>query len=131
MILLDTHSWLWWLSDPSLLSAPAQEEIDRCMTKNAIHVSSISIWETALLVKKGRLELNRDLQSWIASAESLPFLRFVPIYNAIALLSVQLPEPFHSDPADRIIAATAIRLNCPLITKDQDMRQYPEIETIW
>ena len=101
------------------------------MPQSSIHISSISIWEIALLVKKDRIELGRDFQSWIAGAEALPFFRFVPVYNAIALLSVRLPEPFHSDPADRIIVATAMRLNCPLITKNRQMHQYPEIDAIW
>ena len=83
------------------------------------------------MVRKGRLELKEEVRTWIARAEALPFFRFVPVDNAIALLSVELPHPLHPDPADRIIVATALRLQCPLVTKDRQLHEYPDIEVIW
>ena len=75
--------------------------------------------------------LSINVQDWIRKTESLPFVRFVPVDNAIALRSVSLPGTFHSDPADRIIAATALVMGLPLVTKDEKIRAYPHLRTIW
>jgi PIN domain nuclease of toxin-antitoxin system len=105
LIVLDTHAWVWWISSPERLSPPARQRIDNEVEKAPVHVSSISAWEVALLVKKGRLELTMDVEDWVAKTEALPFLRFVPVDNQIAVLSTRLPGELHEDPADRIIAA--------------------------
>ena len=68
------------------------------------------IFQIALLAARGRLTFTMDAQDWIAKSEALPFLHFVPVDNAIAVRSVRLAEPFHNDPADRIIVATAITM---------------------
>lgn len=131
MIVLDTHVWVWWLSGSERLSRKAQHLIDEAKTLQNIYVSSISVWEIAHLATRGRLELTMDYRDWIAQAESLPFVQYIPIDNHIALKSVQLPSPLHQDPADRIIIATALILGVPLITKDTKIRQYPHITTVW
>jgi PIN domain nuclease of toxin-antitoxin system len=82
-------------------------------------------------VRRGRLELSMDVGDWVAKAEALPLLRFVPVDNRIALRSVLLPPPLHNDPADRIIVATALQLGATLITKDEKLRGYPHVRTVW
>jgi len=72
-----------------------------------------------------------DARDWIARSESLPFFRFVPVDNAIAIRSVRLEEPFHKDPADRIIVATAMTMGMPLVTSDRKILKYPNVKTIW
>ena len=57
MIVLDTHVWLWWISNPENLSTCACQAIDQAVAEKGIIISSISTWEVALLVDKGRLEL--------------------------------------------------------------------------
>jgi PIN domain nuclease of toxin-antitoxin system len=131
MMVLDTHVWLWWISSPEKLAADAARAINDAAENNGILISSISAWELALLVEKGRLMLSIDVQDWIRKTESLPFVRFVPVDNAIALRSVSLPGTFHADPADRIIAATALVMGLPLVTKDEKIRAYPHLRTIW
>jgi PIN domain nuclease of toxin-antitoxin system len=131
MIVLDTHVWLWWISSPEKLAADAARAIHDAAEKNGIVISSISAWEVALLVEKGRLVLSIDVQDWVRKTESLPFVRFVPVDNAIALRSVAMPGAFHADPADRIIAATALVMGLPLVTKDEKIRAYPHLRTIW
>lgn len=100
-------------------------------TDRAIYVSAISTWEIALLVSKDRLRFTMDSQDWIAKSEALPFLHFVPVDNAIAIRSVRLPEPFHKDPADRIIVATAMTMGAPLVSSDGRILEYPHVKTIW
>jgi PIN domain nuclease of toxin-antitoxin system len=131
LIVLDTHAWIWWLANPDEISRAAQEEIDRAMEREEILISSISSWEIALLVRKGRLELTMPVEEWIARSEALPFVQFVPLDNRIALRSNQLPGEIHEDPADRIIIATALTLGAPLVSKDTRIRDYPHLETIW
>ncbi len=131
MILLDTHVWVWWVSGDTPLSRVAGEVIERAMAERAIHISSISAWEVALLVERGRLELTMDVGDWIAKTESLPFIRFVPVDNQIAVRATRLPGSLHDDPADRMIISTAQVLGARLITRDEKLWKYPHVETIW
>jgi PIN domain nuclease of toxin-antitoxin system len=101
------------------------------MADASICISSISCWEVALLVKKGRLELTMDPGDWIARSESLPYLCFVPVDNHIAQRSVALPAPLHQDPADRIIVATALSLGAELVTRDRRLHRYRHVPTVW
>jgi len=131
MIVLDTHVWVWWLSESHSLSPKVQKLIIEAKAKQAIFISSISVWEVAQLTTRGRLILTMDYADWIAQTESLSFINFVPVDNRIALRSVQLPPTLHQDPADRVIMATALILGMPLITKDAKISRYPHLNTIW
>ena len=131
MIVLDTHVWLWWLSNPEKLSQAAAERIDHESKNGRIYISSISAWEIAMLVAKGRLELSIDVSDWLTVSESLPFITFVPVNNKIALQSVLLPGVLHSAPAGRIIIATAIAMNASVVTSDRKIIAYPIVKSIW
>jgi PIN domain nuclease of toxin-antitoxin system len=131
MIVLDTHAWIWWVSSPVYLSETAKRIIDEAVTGKNIFISSISAWEVAILVSRGRLKLTMSAADWIAASEALPFFDFVPVSNSIALKSVQLPGVLHNDPADRIIIATAVSLGAILVTKDEQIRNYPHVKTAW
>ena len=131
MIVLDTHVLIWWLSNPETLSGSATVVIDKAIEKEDLYISSISTWEIAMLVAKERLTLNIDTRDWIRKAESLPFVKFVPVDNTIALRSVHLPGDFHGDPADRIIVATALTIGAKLVSKDKKIQAYPHIDTVW
>ena len=131
MIVLDTHVWVWWLSDPQKLPARARTAVLEAAGDRAIYISAISAWEIAMLASRGRLTFTMDAQDWIAKSEALPFLHFVPVDNAIAVRSVRLAEPFHSDPADRIIVATAITMGAPIVSSDTKIRKYPHVKSIW
>jgi PIN domain nuclease of toxin-antitoxin system len=131
MIVLDTHVWIWWVSSQEFLSKTAKQIIDEAVTERSIFISSISAWEVAMLVSRGRLKLTMSPRDWIAASEALPFFDFVPVSNSIALKSVELPGDPHSDPADRIIIATAVSLGAVLVTKDKRIRNYPHVKTVW
>lgn len=130
MIVLDTHALLWWVDGSRELSRRARRHIDSLAETAEIHVSSISCWEIGMLAAKGRLELAMPAGEWIARCESLPFLRFVPVDNGIALGSTQLPGRAPRDPADRIIIATARSLRATIVTKDRRIRSY-DVPTLW
>lgn len=132
MITFDTHTLIWWVSSPEKLSDKAIKTIDRELKrKGEILVSSISVWEIYMLVKRSRLKLTMDIDVWLQKVESLPFIQFVPVDNKIAAKSVMLPEPLHSDPADRIIIATSLLYGVPLITSDTKILNYPHAGSIW
>jgi PIN domain nuclease of toxin-antitoxin system len=131
LIVLDTHVWVWWLSNPSVLPHKARTIVDEAVGDRAVYVSSISTWEVVLLAARDRLTFTMDAADWIAKSEALPFLHFVPVDNAIAIRSVRLPEPFHSDPADRIIVATAIAMGAPVVSSDARIQKYPHVKAIW
>jgi PIN domain nuclease of toxin-antitoxin system len=131
MIVLDTHAWIWFISNPDLLSKRAKKAVNAAVKDKSLLISSISAWEIALLVAKKRIELTLDVTDWIAKSESLPFIQFLPVTNSIAVKSVNLPLPLHPDPADRIIIATALSVGAPLVTKDKKLLDYTPINTIW
>ena len=132
MILLDTHALVWWVADAKRLPAKARRALDAAVKANeSVAVSSISLWEVAMLVARKRLTFTIDADTWISSVEALPFLTFVPVDNRIALRSVHLDGFPHGDPADRIIVATALGLGATLVTADRRLRAYKPVGTLW
>ena len=132
MIVLDTHALLWWASgDKVQLSAAAAHAIDEELAGGQIMVSSISAWELAMLVDRGRVALSMDIEEWLSVVSRIEAVNFVPVDNEIGVKSVALPGAFHKDPADRIIVATARKLAAPLVTVDEEIRRYPHVRTIW
>jgi PIN domain nuclease of toxin-antitoxin system len=131
MIVLDTHAWIWFVSNPKLLSVKAKKAVEAAVQKKVVYISSISVWEVAHLVMRNRLKLTMQVSDWIHKSELLPFMKFVPVTNSIALRSVNLPTPLHNDPADRIIIATAMSLGAYVVTKDEKIRNYTHVKSIW
>jgi PIN domain nuclease of toxin-antitoxin system len=131
VIVLDTHALVWWANDPAELSDAARTAIDAAAETKSVYVSCISSWELALLSERGRLKLALDVRDWIARCEALPFLTFVPVSSAIAVESVRLSDFPHADPADRIIVATAMSLGARLVTRDEKIRSYAHVQTVW
>ncbi len=132
MIAIDTHVLVWFVSNPEKLSQKALNTINNEIKKGeSILVSSISIWEIYMLIKKGRLSLSLDLDLWLQRIEQLPFIQFISVDNKIAAKSVTLPEPLHSDPADRIIIATARGYGAKLVTSDRKILNYKHVQSLW
>jgi PIN domain nuclease of toxin-antitoxin system len=127
LILADTHAWLWWVNEDQRLGRTARTTLQR---ESVIGVAAVSCWEVALLVARGRLTLNRDLSRWFEDALLPGMTALIPLTPAIALRAVQL-RPALRDPADCMIAATAIDLNVPLATADARLHALPGLHTIW
>lgn len=130
MIVLDTHTLVWWVARQAELSKPAKNAIEKDLVRSEVMVSSISAWEIAMLVDHGRLVLAMDVDRWLSTVTRIEGLRFVPVDNEIAVKSVTLGD-FHRDPADRIIVATARKFSASIVTKDEKIRAYPQVKTIW
>jgi len=131
MIVLDTHVLIWWITKPDKLSARAKHYLEEAAKKSEMLVSSISIWEIYLLAKRGRIQFTMDIDTWLAKVERLPFIRFIPVDNKIAVKSVNFAEQLHNDPADRMIIATSILENALLLTSDKKILNYPYVQTLW
>ena len=129
MIVVDTHVLLWWVSDPDKLSSRAREAVHYA---KQVGVCPISILEVATKVARGKLFLDRELATWVRHALARPKLALLSISPEIAIRAGELSQrEFHGDPADRLIAATAIEHGTELVTKDQRIRDFPGVRTIW
>lgn len=131
MIVLDTHALVWWVNGDETLSEKAKAAIEQEMVGGEIIVSAISAWEIAMLVEREKLVLTMDVGSWLATVAEIDAMRFMPVDVEIAMKSVELPGEFHKDPADRMIVATARKLAAPLVTKDEKIRAYTHVKTVW
>jgi PIN domain nuclease of toxin-antitoxin system len=129
MILLDTHIWVWYLNGSSILG----EREQRIIADNAgggFAVSMISYWEVAKLVEVQRISLSQPVEDWINTALSHQNIQSINLTTRIVVESTQLPQPFHRDPADQIIVATARVLGIPLLTMDGKILAYPHVRTL-
>ena len=131
MIVLYTHALVWWVNGDVALSKKAKAAIAQELTGGQIIVSAISAWEIAMLVRQEKLVLSMDVDSWLATVAAIEAVRFLPLDVEVTVKSVDLPGEFHKDPADRMIVATARKLAVPLVTKDDKIRAYAHVKTIW
>ena len=119
----DTHAIIWYLLDSPRLSPPALAQLEACRTSGVrVGVTSISIVEIVYLVEKGRIpaETLPQLQQGLEGQSSL--LEIVPLTQSIALAVRQVPREQVPDLPDRVIAATALHLNVPLISRDRKIQ---------
>ena len=84
-----------------------------------------------MLVAKGRLRLDRDALVFVRQALSLPRMELLPLSPEVAVAAAGLAAQFPGDPADRMIAATALRAGAPVVSKDTRLRHLGELKTIW
>ena len=127
MILLDTHAWLWWVSDPARLGRKATNAL---AASARIGIPAISCFEVAAAVRRGRIVLDRDVDAWLDAALSLPKAELLPLTPRVAVRVAAL-EGFHGDPADRLIVATAIVEACAIVTRDRHIRRYKGVLSVW
>ena len=128
---LDTHAWIWWVTSDRRLSRRARTAIDRAQSRGELWVSMISTWEIAKKVEKGQLALDRPLEEWFEAALSSEGLHVAEMTRPILIDSCRLPQPFHGDPADQIIVATARAHSATLVTRDARLRDYAQVRTVW
>jgi len=122
MVLLDTHIWIWWLLGEGPLTVDERKKLDILAEKSEIAISWVSIWETEMLERKGRIKLLPDLATWIRQATDTSFCTVLPADIELVIAQRELPEYFHADPADRLIVATAMLADIPLATYDSRIR---------
>jgi len=123
-LLLDTHIWLWSLSEPKRIGRRVLVQLKD--QDNELWLSPMSTYEALTLYYKGRFEIDGDLSGWLTRATA--GTREAPLTHEIALVARQLP--MHQDPADRILAATAEVLDLTLVTADERLLGLGTIRTM-
>jgi PIN domain nuclease of toxin-antitoxin system len=123
-ILLDTHIFVWIITEEKKISKNAHTSILEAIPHNQMLLSQISLWEIAMLVRKDRLKLSMPIRTWIRQALTTPGLALVPLTPEILIESCELPGKIHNDPVDRMIVSTARIENAILITRDQAILDY-------
>jgi PIN domain nuclease of toxin-antitoxin system len=126
-LLLDTHIWLRYQGISGDLRKAALPLIHAASSAGKLYVSVISIWEIAMLVRLGRLGLSSSVERWTEEALSKPGIHLLPLNPEIAIDSVNLPEPMHKDPADRILVASSRVERLTLVTRDQKIIEFAKI----
>lgn len=125
-ILLDTHAVQWWSAEPDRLSSPARAAIDQA---DELAVSAMTWFELAWLATRGRIAVSSTVSGWLRTL-SARFSTF-PITAELAAVAAALPAAIPSDPADRLIYATAVQHKLRLVTKDRALRAHGPAVTIW
>jgi PIN domain nuclease of toxin-antitoxin system len=124
-LLLDTHIVLWLNSGDERLGEATRRTIDTAWKAGGrILLSSVSVWEIAILVDKGFIELDLPVSEWVERFLDRPGLEAVALDHATAARAYSLHHLEHRDPADRLLIASAIGLGCPLVTRDDCIRRF-------
>jgi PIN domain nuclease of toxin-antitoxin system len=126
-LLLDTHSFLWWIADSPKLSHNARDVIAN--ERNEPIFSVVSGWEIAIKAGLGKLELPDPPGEFVTDQLSRNGLEVLPINLRHALSVYGLPN-HHQDPFDRLLVAQALAEDLPIVTADPFIIWYP-IETLW
>jgi PIN domain nuclease of toxin-antitoxin system len=129
--LLDTHAWVWWVTEDHRLARPARRAIEAARARGTLALSLISVWEVAKKVEKGQLVLDRPVDDWLDLAAARADLQLVDLTRPILVESCRLPQPFHGDPADQMIVATARDRHAVIVTKDERIRGYAHVRSAW
>jgi len=123
--LLDTHVWIWaQRGDTAQISSAMQVEMLEWQRNGAMFLSPISVWEAALLVASGLLELGLSMDQFVEQAANDGGLNLAPLTSQVLIESTRLPGELHRDPADRILVATAREHAFTLVTRDKLLLRY-------
>jgi PIN domain nuclease of toxin-antitoxin system len=130
VILLDTHVVIWLALTPDKISPAAATAIRDAESAGAIsRISVMTIYEVANAIRLGRIKPTVPNQVFLNRIRSR--FKVFPVTETIAQCAAELPAPFHGDPMDRIITATAIVMDCVLITRDSKIRQANICKVLW
>lgn len=131
MLILDTCALIFDAIDPSGLSRKAIRAIEQGEEEGILACSDISLWEIAMLADKGRLDPGTDTVNFLNLIQTARQIRILPITPEIAAVSADSSVFSHGDPADRIIAATALVNRAELVTCDRRLSSVKGLRVIW
>lgn len=131
MTVLDTQALVWWAEENPKLPKKARQAAAAAARRRELVTSAISVFEVTTLERRGRIALKIPLSEWLNSLRVLPELTIQPVTDEIAERAGGFGDVFPGDPADRLIAATALVLDVPLITADTKLHKVSSLSTIW
>lgn len=126
-LLLDTHVWIWSQEDPDRLGRQTKRLLLGAEHEN--HVCTISTLELARLVATGTVSVSIALREWVERALRAIQARTVQVSHEIAMEAYALPEPFHKDPADRLLVAASRWQALTLLTADERILAYRSVRS--
>jgi PIN domain nuclease of toxin-antitoxin system len=130
-IVIDTHIVIWYFADPSQLSKSAENSIDTAESNGIIYVSSITIVELIYLVERNKIPADVLIELRKVLNDATTAFRLVELSREISDDVENISRQIVPNMPDRIIAATALHLNIPLVTKDHKIQSLQNITTIW
>lgn len=131
MIIPDTHVLIWDALAPDRLSSVARQAIAQANQQDGLLVCDISLWEIAMLIHRGRVQVDLDCQSFINLVLQANKTTVQLITPRIATLAVELADSVGKHPADRLIAATALAERVPLLAADRNQQATSLLPTVW
>lgn len=132
MIVFDTHVLYWWLGEPGRLSTVARDWVERTgVDLERILISTVTLWELESKRRAGKLPLKAAVRDAWPTLKALPGVEWVSPSAEDWLLAAELSWS-HRDPADRLIAGTALNHGVSVLTKDERFhRQDSPVEAVW
>jgi len=126
-LLLDTHAFIWWDSEPAKLSPQA---LSICQDRqNTLLLSVVSLWEMQIKLQLGKMKLALPLKEIVESQQRTNDIEVLPVTLAHVLALESLPA-HHKDPFDRLLIAQAIVEEAVLVSGDSDIAKYP-VQVVW
>jgi PIN domain nuclease of toxin-antitoxin system len=126
-LLIDTHTFIWFCEDDKNLSEKAKTEIEDL--NNEVYISTISLWEITIKHQLNKLTLSKTLAEILKSSPQYGF-QYLDIKPA-HLLKLSVLDVIHKDPFDRLLIAQALAEDMLLITRDENIWQYPQVRLLW
>lgn len=130
MILVDTHVLVFDALTPARLGARAKRAVNHAREAGELGCSDISLWEMAMLIARKRIDIAIEAHEFIHDVVQASRVEVIPISPEIAVMA-QDPSFVYGDPADRLIASTALVLGLELVTADENLRRHPSLRTLW
>lgn len=130
MITLDTQVMVFDVLEPKRLSRRARQALAEGTEARNLACSDICLWEIAMLATRGKITVRGDPAAFIADLLQARYIRTLPITPEIAVLA-QTDAFRHGDPADRLVAATALEYGVPLVTADAALRKLGNLKIVW
>lgn len=124
-LLLDTHIALWLDQAHKLLRSSTIARIESCRRDGGVvFFSAVSVWEIAMLLNADRLQFTIPIDDWVDRFIGDSGVEMVLLDHRTASRAYNLHHLEHCDPADRFLIATAIGLDCPLVTYDSRILEF-------
>ena len=131
MIILDTCAFIWDALNHKKLTIKARKRLEKADQQQQLAVCDISLWEIVMLIKKGRFTVDTTASHFNQLALQARSIDVLPITPEIAELSVSFDSTISNDPADRMIAASAIIHDAEIVTADHNLRESLLVKTVW